>query len=190
MTAPSAESFLMSGGNKSAAFPTVGTTVAGPIKRVGDPMQQKDMATSEPKFWQDGTPMMQLPVDIITDERDPEIVNDDGTRTLYIKGQMQNAIREAVRRSGAPMLNVGGVLTITYTSDGVATRKGFNAPKNYEASYTPPSNAAAAAFINTGDQGTPDPAPATATTTAPVDLESPEVKALLAQLAATQSQPA
>jgi hypothetical protein len=127
------------GGSQSAKFPTIGTTVAGKITRVGEPQQQKDYATGALKTWDDGSPMMQLPVDIATDLREDS--DDDGTRTLYVKGQLRNAIKDAIRKAGAKSLAVGGTLSVTYARDGEPSKKGFNAPKEYEATYTPPSEA-------------------------------------------------
>lgn len=181
-----AADFLMGSAGPSAKFPTVGTSVGGPITRIGDPMQQKDMATGQPKFWPDGNPMLQLPVDVATDMRDAEIANDDGTRTLYVKGQMQAAIRDAVRRSGAKMLEVGGTLTVTYVRDEQPKQRGFNPAKVYEATYTPPATVAAAQFIGADTPDTAAPAP----TAAPGTEITPEVAALLAQLQTQQQQAA
>lgn len=187
-TPQDAASFLMGSGGPAAKFPDLGTTVGGPITRIGAPMQQRDMATNAPKFWDDGNPMMQLPVDVQTDQRDTEIPNDDGVRTLYIKGQMQAAIRDAVRRSGARMLEVGGTLTVKYASDGQPAKKGFNAPKVYEATYTPPTAAAAAQFFDSDTPETTTAAPAAPPVAglAPGTQITPEVAALLAQLQAQQ----
>lgn len=179
-----AADFLMGSAGPSAKFPEKGNSVSGPITRIGDPMQQKDYATGQLKFWQDGNPMMQLPVDVQTDLRDAEIQGDDGTRTLYIKGQMQAAIREAVRRSGAKMLELGGTLTVTYVRDEQPKQRGFNPSKVYEAAYTPPTNTAAAQFL-----GADTPATTVAPTTpaaAPGTQITPEVQALLEQLQAQQ----
>lgn len=189
MTAPTqdAAAFLMGSGGPSAKFPDLGSSVTGPITRIGAPMQQRDMATNALKFWDDGNPMMQLPVDVQTDQRDTEIPNDDGVRTLYIKGQMQAAIRDAVRRSGAKMLEAGGTLTVTYASDGVAAKKGFNAPKVYEANYTPPTAVAANNFLNGDTPADTPPAAAAPAGLAPGTAITPEVAELLKQLQAQQA---
>lgn len=144
---------FFAGGTASAKFDNPGTTVAGPITRVGEPMQQRDFTTGAPKFWDDGKPMMQLPIDVQTSMRDPEIVNDDGVRTLYVRGEMQKAIRQAVRQVGAPGLRVGGQLSVTYTGNGTAKQRGMNPPKLYSATYTPPTSASGDEFL--GAQGIP-----------------------------------
>jgi hypothetical protein len=82
---------------------------------------------------------MQVIVQLKTNLRDPEKPDDDGTRSLYIKGkELTNAIRAAVRASGANGIHTGGVLTVQYVGDGQA-QAGMNAPKLYTSSYQPPA---------------------------------------------------
>lgn len=158
MTITDANDFLMGGGVASAKFPVIGTTVTGTICRPPEVQQQTDVTTGKPKFWDDGKPRQQLQVQLQTAERDPEVDHDDGIRAVYIKGQMQKAVREAVRRSGAKGLEVGGTLTVTYTGDGEAAQRGMNAPKQYSASYIPAPAVAASQFLENGDQGHAAPA--------------------------------
>ena len=150
---PSAAEFLMGGGATSAKFPTIGTTVTGRITQEPTVEQQKDFTTGEAKFYDDGKPQMQLVVTLATQERDPANPDDDGTRRLYVKGQMKAAVSQAVRAAGAPYLQVGGVLTVTYSRDGERKNPRFNAPKNFDAQYIP----AAAAELHATP---PPPAPA------------------------------
>lgn len=161
--APNADDFLMGGGGApSAKFPIPGTVLSGRITERPTVEQQRDIKDGSKKFWNDGNPMMQLVVTVQTDERDPQSEEDDGRRRLFVKGQLKNAIADAVRTSGARGLEVGGTLTVTYTHDGVVTQRGFNAPKQYTAQYV----AAAANALHTPDPGTvqqqyaaPAPAP-------------------------------
>lgn len=180
MTSTAAD-FLMGSASPSAKFPDVGTTVGGVITRIGDPIQQRDYATGTPKTWDDGSPQLHLPIDLQTDLRDPEITDDDGSRTLYIKGQMKKAITDAVRAAGAKMLEVGGTLTVTYSGNGEASKKGFNPPKVYTATYAPPANAAAAAFLGSDDK---TEGVATPSQTVDVSTLPPEVQELLAKVQA------
>jgi len=148
---PSADDFLMGGGGApSAKFPTPGTTLSGRITERPTVEQQRDIKDGSKKFWSDGNPMMQLVVTVQTDERDPQLEEDDGRRRLFVKGQLKNAIADAVRAAGARGLEVGGTLTVTYTHDGTATQRGFNPPKQYTAQYV----AAAANALHTPDPGT------------------------------------
>lgn len=163
--APSADDFLMGGGGApTAKFPTgaYGTTVGGRVTERPTVEQQRDIKTGDKKFWSDGNPMMQLVVTVQTDQRDPAIEDDDGRRRLFVKGQLKNAIADAVRLAGAKGLEVGGGLAVTYTHDGTASGPGMSPPKQYTASYT----AAATAALHTPDPGTtpqpqyvPAPAP-------------------------------
>lgn len=138
-----ANDLLMGGGLAAAKFPTVGTTITGRIVRKPEARQQTDIETGEPLTFANGDPRMQIVVNLATAERDPDKPEDDGERALYIKGNMLNAIRDAVRKTGAAGLEVGGTLTVTYTGDGEKKNRAFNAPKLYTATYVPPAAAAA-----------------------------------------------
>lgn len=174
----SANDFLMSGGTTSAKFPEIGATVTGSIIREPEVQQQRDFQTGEPKFWDDGKPMQQLQVVLSTDQRDPENPDDEGERAVYIKGQMQKAVREAVRKSGAKGLAVGGKLTVTYTADGEAKGR-LNPPKIYAAAYEPPS-VSAEFLAGPAEPEQAAPAPA-ATPAAPAGID-PALLAALSKL--------
>lgn len=96
-----ADDFLMSGGVPSAKFPTPGTTVSGSIDRKPEVQQQRDFDSGEPLYWDDGRPRQQLKVVLRTDQRDPEIEDDEGLRAVYCKANMLRAVRQAVRKAGA-----------------------------------------------------------------------------------------
>jgi hypothetical protein len=137
----SVSDFLMGGGIPSAKFEKPGTVVSGRIARTPEVQQQRDFDTGKPKFWDDGTPQKQIVVQLQTQLRDPQIPDDDGVRVIYIRGNMLTAIRQAVRAAGA-QLETGGTLSITYTGDGEPSKRGFNPPKLYSATYTAGSQAA------------------------------------------------
>jgi hypothetical protein len=139
------EDFLSGGGAASAKFPTPGTTVKGTIESAVV-QQQTDFATGSPKTWDDGNPMLQLVVTLATDERDDSIDNDDGTRRVFIKGQMRSAVAEAVKLAGAKAVERGATLAIQYKGDGTASKAGFNPPKVYHAQYRSPADKVAEAF--------------------------------------------
>lgn len=145
---PSADDFLMGGGAPSAKFPAIGALVAGRIATQPTVEQQRDYTTGELKFWKDGNPMMQLVVTLATNDRSPEITDDDGTRRLYVKGQMKTAIQQAVKTAGARGLEVGGVLTVRYVSDGPQDNPRFSPPKQFTAHFAP----AAQVEMQTGQQ--------------------------------------
>lgn len=153
------------GGHKSASFNgTAPITVSGTITRVGEPVQQRDLVSGTPKTWDNGDPMMQLPVDVQTTLRESD--EDDGVRTLYIKGQMRAAIRDALRAAGSDGLRVGGTLSVTYTGDAKPSAPGLNGAKQYAATYSQP--AAGAAFLGIEQPpATPEPVAAAPVAPAP-----------------------
>jgi hypothetical protein len=133
-----ANDFLMSGGAPVAKFENVGDTWSGRIVKVDPPTQQTDLK-GEPKFYNDGKPMMQVVITLQTDRNDPEIADDDGQRRLYVKGWMQTAIREAVKKAGCSSVEEGATLAVQYTGDGKSQGAGYNPPKLYRAQYKPPA---------------------------------------------------
>jgi len=143
-----AGSFLMGGGVPSAAFIQFGASVSGTISEPPTVSQQRDMNTNELKTWGDGNPMMQLVVTLQTEEIDPKLDDDDGRRRIYVKFNLKAAVADAVRKTGAKQLEVGGKLSVTYVRDGEQTKRGFNPPKLYAATYSPPS----ANFLNEADR--------------------------------------
>jgi hypothetical protein len=150
MTAPQQldpNDWLMSGGAKSAKFPEVGTVVKGTIVSPPTLSQQTDFTTGALKTWDDNKPMMQLVVTIATDERDPDEPDDDGLRSLYVKGAMQAAVKDAIRKAGAKGLEVGGTIAVKYTGDGVAKQRGMNPPKQFACQYQAPAAKAAEDFL-------------------------------------------
>lgn len=133
--------FLMGGGVKSAAFPEkqYGTTVGGQIIREPELRQQTDFDDGKPKFYDNGDPMMQIIVHVQTDQRDPANAEDDGVRAFYIKAQMLQAVRTAVRAAGGTGLAQGGHLTIRYERDEPNSRGRGKDKKIYSAQYRLPS---------------------------------------------------
>jgi hypothetical protein len=131
-------------------FDTVGKTAAGRITETPELRQQTDFDTGAPKTWDNGDPMMQLVVTIATDERDPDITDDDGTRRLYVKGNMQQAVANAVR-SAKSKLEIDGHLSVSYVGDDEPKRRGMSGAKRYTATYTP----APEAFLQKPQDTTP-----------------------------------
>lgn len=153
--APSANDFLLGGGsrkNRSMTFPTIGTVRTGVITEVPEVRQQNDPDTNQPKTWDNGDPVWQIVVTVATDERSPEIENDDGIRYFYIAGSkrpeslsMHVAVANAVRAAGVEGLEVGGRLTIKYIGDGPKSPNAprvAKAPKQYSATYVSAANVA------------------------------------------------
>ena len=130
-----ADSFLMGAGGRSAKFEKVNDRVWGIIMD-SQLRQQIDLDTGKPATWDDGNPKMQLVVTLLTELHDDD--DDDGLRKVYVKGQMQKAVGDAVRKVGAKGLRDGGKLFVQYTGDAEPTKRGFNGAKQYFAKYEAP----------------------------------------------------
>lgn len=178
--------FLMGGGVKSARFFGAGASVSGTIVRDPEVRQQTNYTTKEPKFFKNGDPMMQLVVQVQTDQRDEQDAADKGIRAFYIKGkQLTAVVREAVKAVGAPGLEVGGQLTLTWVSGGPRyqgdTSWQIENPKVYAARYVRPVSQDAANFLE-GGQGQPETAASTAAGQPPEGVDP----AVWAQMGADQ----
>ena len=184
-----ANDLLMGGGVKSASFPDkqYGTTVGGLIVRTPVTRQQTDFKTGEPLTFANGDPRMQIVVQVQTELRDPAEPLDDGVRGLYLKAQMMQAVRDAVKAVGGKGLEVGGHLAITYVRDEPTTQgRGFD-KKIYTATYQLPTAQVANPLADTPYAGVP----ATVTAiTQPVAPEAPPGVdvALWARMAPEQQQ--
>lgn len=156
-TAADALDFLMGSGT-SAKFPKVGHSYTGTVQSFSL-QQQRDYDTGAPLTWDDGSPKMQMVVELATDARGTfdsegnpqDVSNDDGARMLYVKANLQRAIKQAVRASGSKF-EAGGLLTVTRIKDAAKSNPRFKAPYDFEASYTPASQNARAAgnFLDEG----------------------------------------
>ena len=119
---------LLVGPPPAVKFAETGDGVTGSITSVFA-RQATDFDTKEPRFWDDGNPIMEPVVLLDTD---------DGPQTLYVGSQgLRNALRDACRAAGMG-LRPDGYLAVRYVSDGEPFRKGANPPKVYEAAYDPP----------------------------------------------------
>jgi hypothetical protein len=195
--------WLMGGTVPSAKFDTRGDTIKGVITETPELRQQTDFDTNQPKFWDDGKPMMQLVVTISTDQRDPANADDDGTRRIYVKGKLQQAVAAAIRKAGAKGLEVGGTLQVSYIGDDEPKKRGMSGAKLYAAEYTPAAPQSQAAFFGATEvpaptATTPAPAPSVppitpqgnpAAAAALANLTPEQIQALLAQQGQAPAQP-
>lgn len=127
--------FLMGSGGRSAKFENHGDTVVGIIEHM-EVRQQTDFKSGKPLTWDDGSPRNQLVVMLRTDARDDE--DDDGIRNLYVRGQMQKVVSDAVRKAGQRGLAPGGKLGVKFVSTLEPKVRGENGAKQYTAKYEPP----------------------------------------------------
>lgn len=147
MTQPTVQSFFSSGAGRTVKFPQLGSSVTGTIQAVHPPEQQTD-PNGKLVSWPDGSPKMQVRIELQTEERNPEIEYDDGSRVLYVKGLMQGALGDALRKAGAREPEVGGKLTVTFSSE--KPNPGLSATKVYTAEYSKPSGDSTAGFFSNG----------------------------------------
>lgn len=146
------ESFF-AGGVPAAKFADgqYGTVIGGEITTEPRMQQQRDYTTGDPITYPDGNPAMQMVVTVQTGLRDPAIDGDTGERAFYIRGQLRQAVGEALRKAGAKAPQNGGTLQVKYLRDEPVTLKNGrpgNPQKIYAAKYEPPAQAAAGQFFD------------------------------------------
>lgn len=162
--AQSAEQFL-SGGAPTAKFPREGFTWGGTVES-WEMSQQTDMDTDELLFWNDGKPRMQLVITMqgeatgITWEtnayKQVPLPDDDGSRRLYVKGNLQKAVARAIKDAGGK-LEPGAYLEVTRGKDLPPAKKGFSGAYTYKAVWTPANKNthAASALLDQNDDESP-----------------------------------
>ena len=144
------QKFLMGSGVKSFSFAAIGDTVKGEIESL-EMQQQRDFKTGDPLWWDPETkqqPKMQLRIVLQTDIRDEDDENDDGRRGVYVRGQLQQAVREAIKKAGVDKIEEGGTLVVKFDAEGTAPGPKLNKPKIYTAAYKPPSITPAAVAVD------------------------------------------
>ncbi|NMM93464.1 hypothetical protein [Bifidobacterium oedipodis] len=114
----------------------IGASVTGTVESI-EAQQQRDMDTQEPKYFDNGQPMMQVVIHIATTLRDATIPGDDGVRAVYVKGKNLSTLRQASRMVGRDFPHVGDGFTATYTANGEAKKRGWNPPKLYSYEIVP-----------------------------------------------------
>lgn len=106
---------LLAGNSAKAYFGAnsqPGDSVTGVIEKI-ETTQVNDFQTKQPAFWNDGRPKEQIHVIIQTQLRDPSMDDDDGRRSLWIKGWgiQLKAFREACRQAGVKIPKPGDTIT-------------------------------------------------------------------------------
>lgn len=106
---------LLAGNSAKAYFGAnsqPGDTVTGVIEKI-ETTQVNDFQTKQPAYWNDGRPKEQIHVIIQTQLRDPSVEEDDGRRSLWVKGWgiQLKAFREACRQAGVKIPKPGDTIT-------------------------------------------------------------------------------
>lgn len=156
---PEAADKFLSGGGIAAKWPKVGHVFEGTV--TGWSMsQQTDYDTAEPLFWKGKkkvaeaelsatdkrSPVMQLVINVqgeptgetwegLANER-VELPDDDGARTMYVKGGLQAAISLAMKNAGNAKLEEGAHIRVERVANGPKTNPKFAAPHRYKAVWT------------------------------------------------------
>ena len=114
--------FMQDSGPKlpTVKFDTVGTTITGLVTQVAK-KEDRDMS-GEVRTWPDGNPKHVFVFTLNTDA---------GEVSLWARGQMVTAIREAAQAAKVDTI-VGTKLSVKYTENGEA-KKGQHPPKLYKA---------------------------------------------------------
>lgn len=106
---------LLAGNSAKAYFGAnsqPGDSVTGVIEKI-ETTQVNDFQTKQPAFWNDGRPKEQIHVIIQTQLRDPSVEEDDGRRSLWVKGWgiQLKAFRDACRQAGVKIPKPGDTIT-------------------------------------------------------------------------------
>jgi hypothetical protein len=111
----------------------IGTLVDAEVAPVTDPM-------GNVQYDKNNNPKQQIIYTLQTDERDPEIEDDDGQRRVFAKWAIQKAISTCLAEAGLAKagLQEGGRLTITFSATQKASQRGYQDIKLYTAAYEPP----------------------------------------------------
>jgi hypothetical protein len=140
-----ADSLLFGNSITSAKFASHGDKIAGHL--VGKDTQHKAKFNpqnpsdkSELMYFKSGDPVLELILDLQTDERDPEVENDNGVRRVYVPFQMQQALQQAVKEAGIKKsLPLGSHIEITHTHS-VPSKGGGSPRKEYKVVVTGPAD--------------------------------------------------
>ena len=107
----------------SIKFPNIGDSATGQIitaRQVQDRNIDGDLLT-----WDDGKPRMVWVFELDTTG------TGEADSTLWVKGNLYTVVREALKEAGVP--TVGAKIKVTHHALGEPKKKGFNAPKLFQA---------------------------------------------------------
>jgi len=123
----------MEGGNAPGLkFPEVGDIRTITVRKVSEQIDTEPDGT--PRTWPSGQPKM---VHVFNGESDGEAAS------LWVRGNLVTAIREAVKAAGLKTV-VDTKVTVKRLADGTPPSRGMNAPKLYAAKVEPVAPLAAA----------------------------------------------
>lgn len=94
-------------------FP-VGTEYVGTVSELPKQYQAHDYETKEPKFYKDGSPIMEVSIVLDTPYRDTEDEEDDGKRIVRLGQNGKRALQDEMRRLGIKRFGIGTQLTMKF----------------------------------------------------------------------------
>lgn len=147
---------LLSGPRQPIAkFDRIGDSVTGTL--LDAEVAPVTSPTGETQVDKNGNPKQQIIYTLQTDERDPEIEDDDGKRRVFAKWAIQRAISTCLAESGLAKVGLqeGGKLTIKFSGTQKASQRGYSDIKLYEASYTAPPPRTLASNVGSEDTHNP-----------------------------------
>lgn len=144
---------LLSGGSKSFKFENPGDTVTGTIAVAPVVRQATEFGTGKPLTWDDGRPQEQVVITLNTTLR--EAADDDGTRSIYIKGwgTQLKAFKAAVQKAGSKPA-AGDTFTARFTGYGPKPAGGGFPSKEYAYELVPAAAAAVDGLLGTEEPTT------------------------------------
>tara|TARA_R110002126_G_scaffold36734_4_gene111486 strand:+ start:1962 stop:2438 length:477 start_codon:yes stop_codon:yes gene_type:complete len=137
----------LDGGSTSWKPENIGEKIKGKIVTVKR-VQQTSFEDSTPLEWSDGSPRMQTVIELQTDESTSG--DDDGIRSLWLKGGKNYEVAEGEGKSGelalaqaakdadAKSIDTHGELTFVFSGRSKPTTRGYQPAKLYTARYKAP----------------------------------------------------
>lgn len=126
---------LLSSGASSAKFPSIGARVGGRVVKDAEERQVRNFTTGQLEVWDDGNPKMQLVITVDTGYIDPSVPDDDGLRSIYVKGKSISDLRQVTRKLRVNSIKEGGIFFATY----VRNEPTAGQPRKvYDFEYEPP----------------------------------------------------
>lgn len=131
-----------------------GYTVTGTVRRDvvdSDVQQETQFSTGTPLFYRDGRPRFQM---IVPLWGTPTADAPDGEFALYVKGQLRDALTEAMQGAGRDVPKAGDQITVTLVERKPSRQPGGNPRNHFHVAYQVPGDGPTAS-----EQVAPAPAP-------------------------------
>ena len=134
---------LLASGGKSAKFDNIGDSVIGTVVKA-EVRQKTDPDTGKLQYWDDGAAIEQIAITLATELRDPADREDNGQRTVYIKGwgDQLRALKAALAAAGATEILPGGRFAAHLTGRGEKAKAHHSPPNIFSYEYAAPAVAA------------------------------------------------